>query len=135
MSLVLLPNEILFSIAGLLEYCWHINSFVQVSRHLLTSLNPYLYYFDSSALRWAAKHGKEVTARQFLSLTTLEESENILSTLISQGLDVVLNNYGETCLNEVINKKHTLGLALLLKKVQTLYSGTKRRNSIVNGSK
>lgn len=63
MSLVLLPNEILFSIAGLLEYCWHINSFVQVNRHLHGALNPYLYYhnikyLDSSALRWAAKHGK-----------------------------------------------------------------------------
>lgn len=71
MSLVVLPNEILFSIAGLLEYCWHINSFVQVNRHLHDALNPYLYHhnikcFDSSALRWAAKHGKEVTARYFL---------------------------------------------------------------------
>lgn len=56
MGLVLLPNEIMFSMAGLLEYCWHINSFVQVNRHLHTSMNPYLYYhnikyFDSSVLR------------------------------------------------------------------------------------
>ena len=83
MSLVLLPNEILFSIAGLLGYCWHINSFVQVNRHLHASLNHCLYhhnikYFDSSALQWIAKHGKENTARYFLdawpgSLTGVSE--------------------------------------------------------------
>lgn len=50
------------------------------------------------------------------SLAALEGGEDILNTLIKQGLDINAESFGETCLHEVINKKHTPGLTLLLKK-------------------
>ena len=49
-------------------------------------------------------------------LAALEGEEDILNTLIKQGLDINAESFGETCLHEVISKEHAPGSTLLLKK-------------------
>ncbi|KAL2783715.1 ankyrin repeat-containing domain protein [Aspergillus keveii] len=46
MSLLDLPNEILLSIAGTLEYSWDLNSLVRVNHYTHELLSPYLYRHD-----------------------------------------------------------------------------------------
>lgn len=71
MGLLALPNEILFLIADRLPYSWDLNSFAQLNRRLYSLLNSHLYQrnicqSESSALQWAAKHGRASAVRKAL---------------------------------------------------------------------
>ncbi|KAH7053483.1 ankyrin repeat-containing domain protein [Macrophomina phaseolina] len=71
MSLFDLSNELLLSVAEHLETEKDLNAFVQTSRHLYHLLNIHLYRGNirqrgSSALLWAAKHGRETTVQKLL---------------------------------------------------------------------
>lgn len=71
MALLDLPNELLLLIAQRLDDDYDINALLQTCKQLFLLLNRYLYehnvrHFHATALEWAAKHGKETTARQAL---------------------------------------------------------------------
>jgi Ankyrin repeats (3 copies) len=71
MALLDLASELLLCISENLELERDINAFTRTNHHLYNLLNPYLYRHDirlfrSSALRWAAEHGQEGTARKML---------------------------------------------------------------------
>ncbi|KAL2864007.1 ankyrin repeat domain-containing protein [Aspergillus lucknowensis] len=68
MTLLELPQELLLAIASFLEAERDINSLSRTNTQLHALLNPYLYRqnartSNSSALLWAAVHGRENTAR------------------------------------------------------------------------
>lgn len=75
-----LPNELLQSIAENLQSTWHVNALVRTSTRLYSLLNSFLYRYDmqkcgSSALLWAATHGKAATALNHeADVQTLSES-------------------------------------------------------------
>lgn len=62
MSLLRLPNEIIFHIASYLKCDGHVNVLMQTTRRFYHLLNPYFYrnnirHSHCSALKWAARHG------------------------------------------------------------------------------
>jgi ankyrin repeat protein len=66
-----LPNELLLSIADHLKRDRDINAFARVNRRLYVLLDTYLYQHNiqqrnSSALLWAAKHGRQSIVRRLL---------------------------------------------------------------------
>ena len=78
MSLPDLPNELLYQICEVLDTAQDIKSFGQPNRHLHRLTEDHLYRFDaqdgkSSALLWAAAHGKLHTTKK--ALKALQESE------------------------------------------------------------
>ena len=73
-----LPNELLYQICEVLDTAQDIKSFGQPNRHLHRLTEDHLYRFDaqdgkSSALLWAAAHGKLQTTKK--ALKALQESE------------------------------------------------------------
>jgi ankyrin repeat protein len=80
MPLLDLSNELLLSISECLETGKDINAFVRTNRYLYHLLDPYLYSYnvqqsESSALLWAARLGREVTAQNLL-----REKANVQAT-------------------------------------------------------
>ena len=80
-----LPNELILEIAELLDTQTSLNHLAQVNRYLYNLLNPYLYSengraFRSTALLWAAQHGKLRSAQ-----LALEAGAN-LSHMDEEGL-------------------------------------------------
>lgn len=77
MGLLVLPSELVLSIASSLEYYWDVNAFSQTNRCLHNLLTHELYAhnfrrFNGSALTWAARHGKTSTMRRCLDEGALE---------------------------------------------------------------
>ncbi|KAJ5100890.1 hypothetical protein N7456_006942 [Penicillium angulare] len=73
-----LPSELILMVAESLEAEREINALVQTNRYLYTLLNWYLYRFNiqqngSSALLWAAQHGRDMTAQTIISERAQEE--------------------------------------------------------------
>ncbi len=73
MALLSLPNEIIFEIVENLDKEQDIYSLVRVNKRLHNLFDDYLYRYDIKhrrcrALFWAAKHGREPTARKLLHL-------------------------------------------------------------------
>lgn len=71
MSLLSLPNEVLFLIADSLEYSWNISALSQANHHLYSLLNCYAFqhnirYFDRSVVKWAIDHDSEVVMSKML---------------------------------------------------------------------
>lgn len=71
MSLLKLPNEILFLIANFSEYSWNISALSQTNRYLHSLLNGYAYqhnvrYLGSSLLKWAVEHDSEIVVARML---------------------------------------------------------------------
>lgn len=71
MLLLDFADELLLSIAQYLQSKDDISAFVRVNRLLYSLLSPHLYLYDiqqlgSSALLWAATHGKEGIAQKSL---------------------------------------------------------------------
>lgn len=71
MSLLSLPNEILFLIANFSGYSWNISALSQANRYLYSLLNGYAYqhndrYFGSSLLKWAVEHDSEIVVARML---------------------------------------------------------------------
>ncbi|ODM14496.1 hypothetical protein SI65_10118 [Aspergillus cristatus] len=71
MSLLSLPNEVLFLIADSLEYSWNISALSQANHHLYSLLNCYAFqhnvrYFDRSVVKWAIDHDSEIVMSKML---------------------------------------------------------------------
>ncbi|EUC40187.1 hypothetical protein COCMIDRAFT_42757, partial [Bipolaris oryzae ATCC 44560] len=71
MSLTNLPRELLYAIAEHLHAESDLNAFARANRLLYHLTNPYLYdhnirHSNSTALLWAAEHGKERTLCKLL---------------------------------------------------------------------
>jgi ankyrin repeat protein len=71
MTLLILPNELLLSIAETLESQPNINALAKTNRRCYNLLNSFLYaynarHYNSSALHWAATHGQPATAQESL---------------------------------------------------------------------
>lgn len=71
MSLLSLPNEVLFLIADFLEYSWNISALSQANHHLYSLLNRSAYqhdirYFDRSLVKWAIDHDFEIVMGKML---------------------------------------------------------------------
>lgn len=73
MALLSLPNEIIIEIVEILDKEQDIYSLVRVNKRFHHLFDDYLYCYDIKhrrykALFWAAKHGRECTARKLLHL-------------------------------------------------------------------
>ncbi|KAF2707532.1 ankyrin, partial [Pleomassaria siparia CBS 279.74] len=129
-----LANELICCISEELELERDINAFSQVNRRLYRLLNTYLYrrnvqHSGSSALLWAAQHGRDETARWLLGeiagdqatsdccITSLcvaakEGHKEIVKLLLNKGTDV--------------NSTHVAAKDGIEKRSNALYAASKR---------
>jgi ankyrin repeat protein len=139
MRLLDLPNELLQDISENLKSERHINAFAQANRRLYRLLNSYLYRYNvqqsgSSALLWAAEHGREATAQKSLEekaniqatnkdkkaplwLAVGKEHMQVVKLLIDKGAQVDAQNgrYGNA-LQAASSRGHEAGVKMLLDK-------------------
>ena len=89
MPLLDIANELLLCLSENLVSERDINTFARTNHHLYYLLNAHLYVqnFGSSALLWAAEHGREATAQRLLG-----EGANIQVTVKINALFIAAKN-------------------------------------------
>jgi ankyrin repeat protein len=140
MSLLDLPNELLCQICEVLDTAQDITSFSQLNHHLHRLTEDHLYRFDvqegkSSALLWAATHGRLQTTKKALKALQKSEQPTVGSEADANTTNEPATNPVGIALINAAEKGHTSLVRLLIEHgAQLKWRDPERRQSAMEAA-
>jgi ankyrin repeat protein len=135
-----LPNELLCQICEVLDTVQDITSFSQLNHHLHRLTEDHLYRFDvqegkSSALLWAATHGRLQTAKKALKALQKSEQPTVGSEADANTTNEPATNPVGIALINAAEKGHTSLVRLLIEHgAQLKWRDPERRQSAMEAA-